>query len=85
MLLTETSLLTIESFVGAALAKPHLRLVIAGMETVSLPGAEFVGLPAAEGDRSPGLLLDFVGEFRRADVLDLLSLASTELTAASTM
>ena len=80
VLLNDTSRLTIESFVGAALAKPHLRLVIAGMETVSLPGAEFLGPPAPEGDRSPGLIVDFVGEFRRVDVLDLLSLASRELT-----
>jgi V8-like Glu-specific endopeptidase len=80
VLLKDASLLAIESFVGAALAKPHLRLVIAGMETVSLPGAEFLGPPAAEGDRSPGLIVDIVGEFRRADVLDLLALASRELT-----
>lgn len=80
VLLSEASRLTIESFVGAALSKPHLRLVIAGLETASLPGAEFLGPPTADGDRSTGLIVDFIGEFRRADILDLLTVASLELT-----
>lgn len=80
VLLSEASLLTIESFVGAALSKPHLRLVIAGLETVSLPGAEFLGPPTADGDRSPGLIVDFIGELRRADILDLLTVASLAMT-----
>ncbi|GAA2000825.1 trypsin-like serine peptidase [Microbacterium ulmi] len=83
VLLSDESRLTIESFVGAALTKPHLRLVIAGFETVSVPGAEFLGPPASEGDRSPGLIVDFIGEFRRADILDLLATASRELTGGA--
>ena len=44
---TESSRLALEGFVDAALVKPHLRLVIAGFETLPLPGQEFSGpLPA---------------------------------------
>lgn len=80
VLLSEASFLTIESFVGAALTKPHLRLVIAGREADVLPGVEFAGPPASDGDRSPGLIVDVIGEFLRSDVRDLLALASLELT-----
>lgn len=83
--LTEGARLTIEAFVGAALIKPHLRLVIAGLETLVLPGAEFIGPPGFETDRSPGLVVEFIGEFRRADLLDLLTVASKDLTGAVDM
>jgi Trypsin-like peptidase domain len=78
--LTDGARLTLESFVGAALTKPHLRLVIAGLETVAFPGAEFVGPPPTGKDGRPGLAVEFLGDFRRADILDLLTLASKDLT-----
>jgi Trypsin-like peptidase domain len=80
VLLNEASFLTIESFVGAALTKPHLRLVIAGREADLLPGVEFAGVPSSDGDRSPGFVVEYIGEFLRADVLGMLTIASTELT-----
>lgn len=80
--LTEDARLTLESFVGAALTRAHLRLVVAGLETVTLPGLEFTDPPASEVDRAPGLMVEYLGEFRRSDVLDLLTVASRELTGA---
>lgn len=80
--LTEAARVTIEGLVGASLTKPRLRLVIAGLETLTLPGPEFAGLPASETDRSPGLVVEFIGDFRRADILDLLTVASMDLTGA---
>lgn len=72
----------LEGFVGAALARAHLRLVIAGFETLAFPGAEFMRLPVGDIDQSPGLLVEVIGEFRRADVLDMLTIASKDLTGA---
>jgi V8-like Glu-specific endopeptidase len=78
--LSESSRLAFEGFVDAALVQPHLRLVIAGFETLPLAGQEFGGATPPEGDRSPGLVVEFIGGFRRSDLLDLLSDASRDLT-----
>jgi V8-like Glu-specific endopeptidase len=79
--LSESARLALEGFIDAALVQPHLRLVIAGFETLPLPGLEFAtASPPEGGDRSPGLVVEFVGGFRRADILDLLTLASRDLT-----
>lgn len=78
--LSEQARLAIEGFVEAALTKPHIRLVIAGLETLALPGREFTSVPGPEADPAPGLVVEFIGDFRRADVLDLLTVASQELT-----
>lgn len=80
--LTETARLTIEMLIGAALTKPHLRMVVAGLETVTLPGREFAGIPHEEADRSPGLAVEYIGEFGRADVLDMLTIASRDLAGS---
>ena len=77
---TETARLALEGFIDAALVQPHLRLVIAGFETLPLPGLEFGTASPPEGDRSPGLVVEFIGGFRRADILDFLTLASRDLT-----
>lgn len=78
--LSESSRLAFEGFVDAALVQPHLRLVIAGFETLPLPGQEFAVALPPEGDRSPGLVVEFIGGFRRSDVVDLLTDASRDLT-----
>lgn len=80
--LSEGARLAFEGFVDAALVQPHLRLVIAGFETLPLPGQEFAGASPPEGDRSPGLVVEFIGGFRRGDILSLLSNASRALTGA---
>lgn len=77
--LTDAARLTIESFVGAALTKPRLRVVIGGLETLTLPGKEFAGPPAAETDRSPGLIVEYIRPFTSADVRDMLTSASLDL------
>jgi V8-like Glu-specific endopeptidase len=78
--LSESSRLAFEGFVDAALVQPHLRLVISGFETLPLPGQEFGGASPPEGDRSPGLVVEFIGGFRRSDLVDLLTDASQDLT-----
>jgi hypothetical protein len=77
--LSESSRLALEGFIDAALVQPHLRLVIAGFETLPLPGQLFASASPPEGDRSPGLVVEFIGGFRRADILDLLTLASRDM------
>jgi len=62
------------------LVQPHLRLVIAGFETLPLPGQEFGGASPPERDRSPGLVVEFIGGFRHSDLVDLLTDASQDLT-----
>ncbi len=54
--------------------------MVAGFETVQLPGLEFASASPPEGEQAPGLVVEFIGGFRRADVADLLSLASRDLT-----
>lgn len=78
--LSDASRFAMEGFCGAALARRHLRTVVAGFETLAFPGAEFAGLPTTEPDGAPGLLVEVVGDFRRADVVEMLTLACRELT-----
>jgi hypothetical protein len=78
--LSESARLSLEGFIDAALVQPHVRLVIAGFETMPLPGLEFATASPPEGDRSPGLVVEYVGGFRRVDIVDLLTLASRDLT-----
>lgn len=80
--LSESARLSIEGFVDAALMKPNLRLVIAGFETMPLPGLEFAGPNPPATERAPGLVVEFIGGFVRSDVVDMLTRASLELTGA---
>ncbi len=80
VVLDESSRLALEAFVGAALTQPRLRLVLTGMETYTLAGQQFASPGAAAGEGAPGLVVEFVGSFRRADLLDFLTQASEELT-----
>ena len=81
--LSEGARLAFEGFVDSGLVQPHLRLVIAGFETLSLPGLEFAGASPAEGDRSPGLVVEFLGGFRRADLVNFLTEVTRDLPAGS--
>lgn len=80
--LAESARLELEAFVAASLPLPRIRLVIAGLETLPLAGLEFSSAAAADPNGPPGLVVDFVGGFSRADVLDCLTLAAEELTGA---
>jgi hypothetical protein len=78
----EAARLAFEGFVGAALVQPHLRLVIAGFETLPLPGEEFRSVSPFDGDGPPGLAVDIIGGFRPSDIQDLLGAACRDLTGA---
>ncbi|WP_432877210.1 trypsin-like serine peptidase [Kribbella sp. CA-245084] len=78
--MTDTTRLYLEGFVAACLTLPRIRVVVAGLETVQLAGLEFAGPEAAIGEGPTGLVVDFIGEFIRGDVLDCLARAATELT-----
>nr|WP_281371619.1 trypsin-like peptidase domain-containing protein [Petropleomorpha daqingensis] len=79
--LSEAARLALDGFVAAALRRPRLRLVVAGFETVALPGQEFPAPPAA-GAGPPGLVVEFLGGFRRSDVVDVLTRAAEDLLGA---
>ena len=78
--LLETRRLELEAFVAECLPLPRIRLVIAGLETVPLGGLEFSSPAAADPDGPPGLVVEYVGGFTRADILNCLTLATTDLT-----
>lgn len=80
--LSEAARLGFEGFVDASLVQPHLRLVVAGFETLPLPGLEFAGPSVADGN-GPGLVVEYIGGFRRADLLDVMTRASQELTGTA--
>ncbi|WP_448625263.1 trypsin-like serine peptidase [Geodermatophilus sp. URMC 64] len=78
--LSESARLLLDGFVAAALLQPHLRLVVAGFETVALPGQEFAAPSAATGAGPPGLVVEYLGGFPRGAVLDFLARAHADLT-----
>lgn len=53
----------LEGFVDQALRLPHLRLVIAGFEAVSLPGLTFAAMPFPFDMGAPGLFSDIITGF----------------------
>ena len=53
--------------------------MIAGFETVLLPGEEFAAPTAAEGEGMPGLVVEFLGGFQRADLLNFLTEATNDM------
>jgi hypothetical protein len=77
--LTHPARLLLDGFITAALRRPHVRLVVAGFETVGLPGREFIAPSAATGPGPPGLVVEFLGGFTRRDVLDFLTRAHLDL------
>jgi hypothetical protein len=73
--LSDTERYTFEGFIGAALKQPRLRLALAGYETISTPGEEFVNAGAADTEGAPGLVVEYYGLFSRGDVEQLLKRA----------
>ena len=49
------------------------------MRTLPLPGVEFAGASPPEGDRSPGLVVEFIGGSCCADILNVLTRVLQEL------
>jgi hypothetical protein len=80
VVLDESTRLALEAFVAAVLTQPRLRLVLTGMETFTLAGQQFVTPGAASGEGTPGLVVEYVGSFQRADLQNFLTQASGELT-----
>jgi Trypsin-like peptidase domain len=80
VVLDEQSRLDLEAFVAAVQAQPRLRLVLTGLETFTLAGQQFATPGAASGEGLPGLVVEFVGSFQRADLLNFLTQVSEELT-----
>lgn len=78
--LSETNRLVLEGFIAGALAQPRIRLVLTGLETWPIPGQEFAAPSAAVGEGSTGLVVEYIGGFRRDDIRDLLAAASRDLT-----
>jgi hypothetical protein len=74
---SDATRLAFEGFVAGALVQPRLRLVIAGFETIALPGQEFAAPAAAAG--APGFVVEYLGGFTRPDVMNLLTRATREL------
>ncbi|WP_375412142.1 trypsin-like serine peptidase [uncultured Bradyrhizobium sp.] len=70
---------TFEGFIGAALKQPRLRLALAGYETISTPGEEFVNAGMADTDGAPGVVVEYFGLFSRGDVEQLLKRACQDL------
>ncbi len=77
--LSEPTRLAFEAFVAAALSEPRIRLVLAGFETMSLPGAEFATPGDAAAGGQAGLVVEFLGGFTRPDILGFLTLAAEDL------
>jgi hypothetical protein len=77
--LPEARRLELEAFVAECLPLPRIRLVIAGLETVPLGGLEFSSPAAADPAGPAGLVVEYIGGFTRADILDCLTLATTDL------
>lgn len=69
----------LDGFVDQALRLPNLRLAIAGYEAVSMPGLEFVSAATAGQNGPPGLIVEYIGSFRRIDVEDLFRKAARAL------
>lgn len=81
--LTEARRLEGEAFVAECLALPQIRLVVAGLETVPLAGLEFSSPAASDAGGQPGLVVEYIGGVTRADILDCLTRATTDLVGES--
>ena len=57
--------------------------MLTGLETFTLAGQQFATPGAASGEGAPGLVVEFVGSFQRADLLNFLTQVSEELTGAT--
>ena len=68
-----------EAFIASAIRQPHLRVVIAGFETVQLAGQAYQSAPAARAGTAPGLIVEILVTFRFSDLTDFLARATQAL------
>lgn len=69
----------LEQLVGAILARPDLRLVLAGYETYDLPGALVQSVPDARAASGTCMMREILGQFTRDDVIHTLEAMSRTL------
>ncbi len=77
--LPEPDRFALEAFTGAALLQPNLRIVVAGFETMTLPGEEFGEPGQAAMASAPGLIVENIGWVTRRDIADFLVMAGHDL------
>lgn len=77
--LSEAERFALEAIVGAALVQPSLRVVLAGFETMSMPGEEFRSPGEAASTGAVGMIVEDVGWFAKADIRLFLQAASKDL------
>ena len=68
-----------EHLLNALLAEPGTRFLIAGSETLPIPGRGYSNLAGVEAAREPCILLERVGEFEEADVTHTVSQICADL------
>jgi hypothetical protein len=71
--------LAFEAFIASAIRQPHLRVVIAGFETVQLAGQAYQSAAAARAATAPGLIVEILVTFRFTDLTDFLAQATKAL------
>jgi hypothetical protein len=77
--LSEAERFALEAIVGAALAQPSLRVVLAGFETMSMPGEQFRSAGEAAGTMATGMIVEDIGWFTKDDIRLFLQAAASAL------
>jgi hypothetical protein len=77
--LSEPERFALEAVIGAALVQPALRVVLAGFETMTMPGEEFGSPGEAAGALAAGLIVEDIGWFSKADIRLFLQAAAKGL------
>ncbi|NGM18688.1 trypsin-like peptidase domain-containing protein [Roseomonas stagni] len=74
--LSEPERFALEAVVAAALTQPSLRVVVAGFETITMPGEEFASPGEAAGASAAGLIVENLGWFTKEDIRRFLRAAA---------
>jgi len=77
--LSEPERFALEAVIGAALSQPSLRVVVAGFETITMPGEEFASPGEAAGASAAGLIVENLGWFTKDDIRRFLRAAAEAL------
>jgi V8-like Glu-specific endopeptidase len=77
--LSEPERFALEAVMGAALSQPSLRVVVAGFETITMPGEEFASPGEAAGASAAGLIVENLGWFTKDDIRRFLRAAAEAL------
>lgn len=67
------------AFVGQAMRCEHLRVVLAGYETMQMPGDEFQESFDAQGDGAPGFMVEYLADVKATDVSNLIKTAAKDM------